>query len=45
VLAAPPHDSAAQLDRDQEQAMHEHDGRPGYWTTEASQDVAALSAK
>jgi hypothetical protein len=45
VLAAPPHDSAAQLDREQEQAMHEHYGRPGYWTTEASQDVAALSAK
>jgi hypothetical protein len=45
VLPAPPHDSAAQLNREQEEAMHEHYGPPGYWTIEASQDVAALSAK
>jgi len=45
VKDAPPYDSAAHLDREQEQAMHEHYGRPGYWATEASQDVAAPSSK
>jgi hypothetical protein len=45
VKDAPPYDSAAQLDREQEQAMHEHYGRPAYWTTEASQDVPAPSAR
>jgi sporulation protein YlmC with PRC-barrel domain len=33
VRHAPPYDSAVQLDRQQEQAIHEHYGRPGYWTT------------
>jgi hypothetical protein len=33
VKDAPPYDSAAQLRRQQEQALHEHYGRPGYWTT------------
>jgi len=45
VKDAPPYDSAAQLDREQEQAMHEHYGRPAYWTTEASQDVPAPSER
>jgi uncharacterized protein YrrD len=34
VRDAPPYDAAAQLSRQQEQAMHEHYGRPGYWTVE-----------
>jgi uncharacterized protein YrrD len=34
VRDAPPYDAAAQLTRQQEQAMHEHYGRPGYWTVE-----------
>jgi sporulation protein YlmC with PRC-barrel domain len=34
VRVAPPYDAAAQLSRQQEQAMHEHYGRPGYWTVE-----------
>lgn len=33
VKDAPPYNSALQLDRQREQAMHEHYGRPGYWTT------------
>jgi hypothetical protein len=33
VRDAPPYDSAAQLDRQQEQGLYEHYGRPGYWTT------------
>ena len=45
VKDAPPYDPAAQLDREQEQAMYEHYGRPGYWTAEASQDVASPSKK
>jgi len=32
VKDAPPYDSAAQLDRRQEQGMYDHYGRPGYWT-------------
>jgi hypothetical protein len=31
VKNAPAYDSAAHLDRQQEQAMYEHYGRPGYW--------------
>jgi hypothetical protein len=45
VKDAPPYDAAAHLDREQEQAMHEHYGRPGYWTDEAGQDVSAASAQ
>jgi sporulation protein YlmC with PRC-barrel domain len=37
VKDAPPYESAAELDRQGEQAVYEHYGRPGYWTTEASQ--------
>jgi uncharacterized protein YrrD len=35
VKDAPPYDSDAQLDRQQEQAIYEHYGHPGYWTTQA----------
>jgi len=44
VKDAPPYDAAAHLDREQEQAMHEHYGRPGYWTVEAGNDVEARPA-
>jgi sporulation protein YlmC with PRC-barrel domain len=37
VKDAHPYQSAAELDRQGEQAVYEHYGRPGYWTTEASQ--------
>jgi hypothetical protein len=33
VKDAPRYGSAAELDRQLEQAIHEHYGRPGYWTT------------
>jgi len=33
VKLAPPYDSAAHLDRQQETSLYEHYGRPGYWTT------------
>jgi len=39
VKDAPPYDSAAQLDRQQEQAIYEHYGHPGYWTTQAIRDA------
>ena len=45
VKDAPPYDSAAQLDRQREQEMYEHYGRPGYWTTKAHEDTAAPPAK
>jgi sporulation protein YlmC with PRC-barrel domain len=32
---APPHDSAAQLDRQREQGIYDHYRRPGYWTVKA----------
>jgi len=41
VKRAPRYDSAAQLDRQQETAIYEHYGRPGYWTTKAIRDSAA----
>jgi sporulation protein YlmC with PRC-barrel domain len=37
VKDAPPYNSAAELDRQREQALYEHYGRPGYWTIKASQ--------
>jgi hypothetical protein len=37
VKDAPPYDSAAELDRQREEAVYEHYGRPGYWTVTASQ--------
>jgi hypothetical protein len=36
VKDAPPYDSAAELDRQREEAVYEHYGRPGYWTTRPS---------
>jgi hypothetical protein len=45
VKDAPAYDVGAQLNREQEQGMYEHYGRPGYWTTESVQDSAAPSAK
>ena len=45
VKDAPPYDSAAQLDRQPEQGIDEHHGRPGYWTTKAHEDTAAPPAK
>jgi sporulation protein YlmC with PRC-barrel domain len=32
IEGAPPYDSEAQLDRQREQALHDHYDRPGYWT-------------
>jgi sporulation protein YlmC with PRC-barrel domain len=45
VKQAPAYDPAAQLDRQQEQGIYEHYGRPGYWTTKAIQKEAATAAK
>jgi uncharacterized protein YrrD len=47
IKKAPAYDSAAQLDREQEQAMYEHYGRPGYWTAKEirEEQLAASSAK
>ena len=38
VKAAPPYDSGAQLDREQEAGIYDHYGRPGYWAAEAKPD-------
>jgi hypothetical protein len=46
VKAAPRYDPAAQLDRQQEQAMYEHYGRPGYWTVHGiREELATPSSK
>ena len=45
VKDAPPYDPAAQLDRQPEQGIDEHRGRPGHWTTKAHEDTAAPPAK
>jgi hypothetical protein len=45
IKSAPLYDEAAQLDRQQEQAMYEHYGRPGYWTTKAIRTESAPSVK
>jgi len=34
VKDAPPYDSAAMPDREQEAHVHDHYGRTGYWATE-----------
>jgi hypothetical protein len=34
VKDAPPYDAVAHLDRQQEMGLHEHYGRPGYWTAD-----------
>ena len=45
VKDAPAYASAAQLDRQPEQEIDEHRGRPGHWTTKAHEDTAAPPAK
>ncbi len=45
VKDAPPYDPGTQLDRQQEQAIHEHYGRPGYWTAKSIRDTKTLSVK
>ena len=40
VKAAPPYDSAARLNREQEMGIHEHYGRPGYWADEKKRETA-----
>ena len=45
VKDAPPYDSAAQLDRQQELAIYEHYGHPGYWSGKATRGADARSAK
>jgi uncharacterized protein YrrD len=45
VKDAPPYDSAAQLDRQQEQGIYEHYGRPGYWSGKAIRGADARPAK
>jgi len=44
VKKAPAYDPATQLDRQQEQAMYEHYGRPGYWTTREIREEQLASA-
>ena len=41
VKAAPPYDSAAQLDRKREMDVHEHYGRPGYWADDVKRKAVA----
>jgi len=41
VKDAPPYDSAARLDRQQEMGVYEHYRRPGYWTTKQIRESAA----
>jgi hypothetical protein len=43
VKDAPPYDSTAQLDRTQEIGIHEHYGRPGYWTAEVKRETTILT--
>jgi uncharacterized protein YrrD len=46
VKKAPAYDAGTQLDRQQEQAMYEHYGRPGYWTTrEIREEQLASTSK
>jgi uncharacterized protein YrrD len=45
VKDAPPYDAAAQLDRQQERAIYEHYGYPGYWITQAMRDAPGPPAK
>ncbi len=40
IKEAPAYDAAAQLDRQQEQGIYEHHGRPDYWTTKAARDAS-----
>jgi hypothetical protein len=45
IKDAPHYDPAAQFDRQQEQAVYEHYGRPDYWTNKALRDSGTLVAK
>jgi hypothetical protein len=45
VKAAPSYDAAAQLDREQEEAMYQHYGRTGYWTVRTTKHAATTSKK
>ena len=40
VKDAPPYDSAAQLDREQETDIFQHYGHPGYWEDEVKREAA-----
>jgi len=40
IKGAPPYDPTAHLERQQEQSIYEHHGRPDYWTTKAARDEA-----
>jgi uncharacterized protein YrrD len=42
IKDAPPYDSTAQLNREQEAAIHAHYDTPGYWTSEASETKQAM---
>ena len=39
VKDAPAYDEGAPLDRDHEQGLHEHYGRPGYWSNEGQHEA------
>lgn len=39
VKEAPPYDSAAKMNRNQEMGVHEHYGSPGYWETEVKREA------
>jgi len=44
IKDAPPYDSSAKLDRDQEMGVYKHYGHPGYWANEAKYKPS-ISAK
>jgi sporulation protein YlmC with PRC-barrel domain len=45
IRGAPPYDSDAQLDRQREQALHDHYDRPGYWTAPTQSRPASRPAR
>jgi hypothetical protein len=45
IRGAPPYDSTAQIERQLEQGIYEHYGRPGYWITRDVTGAATLSTK
>ena len=45
VKKAPPYDAAAHLNRQQEMGLHEHYGRPGYWTLEADGETGTSTRR
>jgi len=40
VKDAPPYDSTAQLEREEESGIYKHYGRPGYWAAEPKREGA-----